>query len=81
MTDREIPAAPDPTRPTQDQLPDFKINFHRGGGSRLIVTAGGLIGRLILAFAVPLISVITGISVLALGAIAYVLRRRVVRST
>ena len=46
-----------------------------------MVPAVGLIGCLMLAFAVPLVSVITGITVLGLGALAYVVRRRSVRSS
>ena len=34
MTDRAIPATPKPPAPVQDQLPDFKINRRRRGGSR-----------------------------------------------
>ena len=43
------------------------------------VPAVGLAGCLLLGFALPLVSMITGIAVLALGALAYVVRRRVVR--
>ena len=45
------------------------------------VPAVGLAGCLLLGFALPLVSMITGIAVLALGALAYVVRRRVVRAT
>ncbi|MCT9929821.1 APC family permease [Planotetraspora sp. A-T 1434] len=49
------------------------------GGSRLarLIPAAGLAGCLVLAFALPLSSVITGIAVLAAGAAAYGLRRAI----
>jgi APA family basic amino acid/polyamine antiporter len=46
-----------------------------------LVPAAGLAGCLVLAFALPLLSVLTGMGVLSLGVLAYVTRRRVVGAT
>lgn len=46
-----------------------------------VLPALGLAGCLLLAFALPLVSVITGVAVLALGAVAYLVRRRVLGRT
>lgn len=42
---------------------------------RKVIPAVGLVGCLVVAFALPLASVLTGAAVLAIGAIAYVVRR------
>ena len=58
----------------------WTLNRAEGRPPRL-VPAVGLAGCLVLAFALPLLSVITGIVVLSLGVLAYAARRRVADAT